>query len=72
MVKSDHGSQTDFELDLSLLNTNWHQIVGECLRILKPHQFLHLNNSDNKISSLQVFWGVRHNYLLNNIGLNCV
>ena len=25
-------------------------IVGECLRILKPHQFLHLNNSDNKIS----------------------
>ena len=50
MVKGDHGSQTDFELDLSLLNTNWHQIVGECLRILKPHQFLHLNNSDNKIS----------------------
>ena len=25
-------------------------IVGEYLRILKPHQFLHLNNSDNKIS----------------------
>lgn len=24
--------------------------VGECLRILEPHQFLHLNNSDNKIN----------------------
>ena len=46
--------------------------VGECLRILEPHQFLHLTNSDNKISSLQVFWGVRHNYLLNNTGLNCM